>query len=242
MASAREGSRLEPRPEIASKPDAGGTVWRKSGHPRFPARSAAGKPRPLPEVREPPAVKSKSDEQLMAAVKCGDIAAFELLVERYKEVVFGLARSMLRSREDAEEAAQDTFIKLFRAREQFDDERRLEPWLLRIAGNTCRDALRRRRTEQLPITHDDEGDSLARMIADPRSVSREWNELTRQAVRQALDRLSDKLRMPLVLKYANGLTNQQIADALGISLSNVKVRMARAKDLLQVRLGERMET
>ena len=56
-----------------------------------------------------------------------------------------------------------------------------------------------------------------------------------------LDRLSDKLRAPLELKYAGGLTNRQIADALGISVSNVKVRVARAKDLLQARLGERTE-
>ena len=101
----------------------------------------------------------------MAAVKGGDIAAFETLVERYKEVVFGLARSMLRNREDAEEAAQDTFVKLFRARDQFDPDRRLEPWLLRIAGNTCRDMLRRRRSDRLPLVHDDDGDALARVVA-----------------------------------------------------------------------------
>lgn len=186
-------------------------------------------------------MEKQSDEQLMAAAKAGDIAAFELLVERYKGVVYSMAFGMLRSREDAEEAAQDTFVKLFRARDQFDDERRLEPWLLRIAGNTCRDALRRRKVDRLPTGADTAGDSLVEAVADPASLGRDAIDTARLAVRQELTKLSDSLRLPLVLKYLNGLTNRQVADTLGISVSNVKVRTARAKDLLQSRLAERME-
>jgi RNA polymerase sigma-70 factor (ECF subfamily) len=185
-------------------------------------------------------LESHTDEQLMADVKAGDIAAFEALVERYKAVVYSLAFSMLRSPEDAEEAAQDTFVKLFRARAQFDAGRRLEPWLLRIAGNTCRDALRRRTAEKIPVASAVEGERLAQLVVDPRSVGREWSEATRHAVRHEIERLSDKLRLPLLLKYINGFTNQQVADALGISVSNVKVRMGRAKDVLQSRLEERI--
>lgn len=177
----------------------------------------------------------------MAAVQAGDIAAFEAIVDRYKGTVYGLAYGMLRSREDAEEAAQDTFVKLFRARAQFDPGRRLEPWILRIAGNTCRDALRRRRVARLPLAGEAEGQSLVDCVADPGSLGRDGLEAGRHAVRQELARLSDALRLPLVLKYLNGFTNRQVADALGISVSNVKVRAARAKDLLQSRLAERME-
>lgn len=179
------------------------------------------------------------DETLMRDVQRGDIAAFEAIVERHKGMVYGLCYSMLRSREDAEESAQDTFVKLFRARDRFDAERRLEPWLLRIAGNTCRDALRRRRTEGPPLTTSIDSDQLSRLVPDPDTGV--WNEATRQAVRHELDRLSDKLRLPLLLRYVNGFTNQQVAEALGISVSNVKVRMARAKDVLQGRLRELME-
>src|SRR5690606_33283420 len=123
-----------------------------------------------------------------------------------------------RSREDAEEAAQDTFVKLFRARERFDLDRRLEPWLLRIAGNACRDALRRRRAERAGAAPGDD-DAAMQAIADPRSLGKGWSEATRQAVRHELNQLSDRLRLPLALKYVNGLTNQQIADTLGISVS-----------------------
>ncbi len=181
------------------------------------------------------------DERLMRAVQRGDMAAFEALVDRYKAVVYGLALSMLRSPEDAEEAAQDTFIKLFRARDSFDSERRLEPWLLRIAGNTCRDALRRRRADGNQAVSRVDAEVFAQSVADPRSVGKGWSEATRQAVRHEIGTLSDALRLPLVLKYVNGFTNQQVADALGISISNVKVRMGRAKNVLQGRLAELLE-
>ena len=171
----------------------------------------------------------------MIDVKDGDIAAFEQLVDRYKTPVYSLAYGMLRSREDAEEAAQDTFVKLFKARGMFDDGRRLEPWLFRIAGNTCRDLLRRRHAERIPRSTS-MSPELAEIVPDPRGDGRDPLEAGRLAVRHELGKLSDKLRLPLVLKYVNGLTNRQVADVLGISVSNVKVRMARAKDLLQSRL------
>ncbi len=171
----------------------------------------------------------------MAEVKDGDIAAFESLVDRHKGSVFSLAYGMLRSREDAEEAAQDTFVKLFRARDLFEEGRRLEPWLLRIAGNTCRDLLRRRRADGGPRSTSLSAE-LADIVAGQRHDGRDPLESGRQAIRHELGQLSDKLRLPLVLRYVNGLTNRQVADVLGISVSNVKVRMARAKDLLQNRL------
>jgi RNA polymerase sigma factor (sigma-70 family) len=185
-------------------------------------------------------VQSLTDEELMVRVQQGDLLSFELLVERMKGTVYSLAISMLRSREDAEEAAQDTFVKLFRARDQFDRDRALEPWLLRIAGNTCRDMLRRRRATRPPAAS--LLGEVARLIPDPATSDYEGREATRQAVRHQLDLLSERLRLPLVLKYRNGLTNQQVADALGISISNVKVRVARAKDVLQSRLDEAMES
>jgi RNA polymerase sigma-70 factor (ECF subfamily) len=174
------------------------------------------------------------DEQLMRKVQAGDLAAFERLVDRFKSAVYRFAYSMLRTPEDAEEAAQDTFIKLFRRRDLFDTQRALEPWLLRIAGNTCRDLLRRRRTAQLPIARDPDGGSLVHLLTDERDT--EQGQWTGQAVRHALEQLSDRHRLPLLLKYEQQMTNQQIADALGISVSNVKVRVARAKEVLQSRL------
>ncbi|HLU38244.1 MAG TPA: sigma-70 family RNA polymerase sigma factor, partial [Planctomycetota bacterium] len=186
-------------------------------------------------------VRSLTDEERMLLVKEGDVDVFAEIVERYKGVVFNLALSILRSREDAEEAAQDAFLKLFRARHLYDADRPLEPWLLRIAGNACRDLLRRRRASALPVVRDDVGENLAALVADIRADGRESRALLSQAIRHELEQLSDKYRVPLELKYRHGFTNQQIAEAVGISVSNVKVRVARAKDVLESRLERILE-
>jgi RNA polymerase sigma-70 factor (ECF subfamily) len=174
----------------------------------------------------------------MLRVQAGDLEAFEQLVERYQNMVFGLALSIVRSPEDAEEAAQDAFVKLFRARSQYDGSRELEPWLLRIAGNACRDRLRRRKAAALPLLEN--SSEVAEAVPDPRDSSPD-RATVQQSVRLELERLSDRARLPLELKYLRGMTNQQIAEALGISVSNVKVQLARAKDVLQSRLERVME-
>lgn len=178
----------------------------------------------------------------MLRIQAGDLEAFEQLVQRYQNMIYGLALSIVRSPEDAEEAAQDAFVKLFRARHQFDASRELEPWLLRIAGNACRDRLRRRRASALPMLgSSDEDEDPTQSVADRRAASE--SQLTlQQTIRSELERLSERARLPLELKYLRGLSNQQIADALGISVSNVKLQLARAKDILASRLERVMES
>lgn len=117
----------------------------------------------------------------MRRAKLGDVAAFEQIVDRYKGQVYGLCYSLVRSREDAEEAAQDAFLKLFRSREQFEEGRPLEPWLLRIAGNVSRDVLRRRKSSRLPRAGASE--VLLNLLEDPRSCREDRHAATRQAVR-----------------------------------------------------------
>ena len=176
----------------------------------------------------------------MLRVQAGDLQAFEQLIERYQSMVHGLALSILRNAEDAEEASQDAFVKLFRARHTFDQTRDVEPWLLRIAGNACRDRLRRRRAASLPILDDEDGVDLTQQLPDKRETPAPGLGV-QQLVRNELQQLSHKARLPLELKYLRGLTNQQIASAMGISVSNVKVQLARAKDVLQSRLERVME-
>lgn len=173
----------------------------------------------------------------MLRVQAGDLEAFEALVARFQSMIYGLAISMLRRPEDAEEATQDTFIKLYRARGQFDGQRALGPWLLRIAGNACRDRLRRRRVAELPtVRFESEERDILSELPDPRAGNGASRDLLAPTVRGELDQLSDKVRLPLELKYLRGKTNQEIAEFLGISVSNVKVQLARGKDILASRL------
>ena len=194
----------------------------------------------LPRALEsfaPHPLSSRSDNELMLQIQAGDLGAFEQLVCRYQTMVHGLAMSILRKPEDAEEATQDTFLKLFRARGSFDPSRALEPWLLRIAGNACRDRLRRRRAAELPaLSGGDEARELLFELPDPRQSQASSSHFVDNAVRGELEQLSDRVRQPLELKYLRGFTNQQISEALGISISNVKVQIARGKDILASRL------
>lgn len=172
----------------------------------------------------------------MLQVQAGDLEAFEQLVGRYQGMVHALAMSILRRPEDAEEATQDAFLKLFRARNSFDHQRPLEPWLLRIAGNACRDRLRRRRTSEIPgLQGGDEGRTALARIADYRHPGSAGHQAD-QTVRGELEQLSPRVRTAIELKYLYGYTNQQIAAALDISVSNVKVHVARGKDVLASRL------
>ncbi|MCU0866797.1 MAG: sigma-70 family RNA polymerase sigma factor [Planctomycetes bacterium] len=182
-------------------------------------------------------MSQRPENELMLRVQAGDLEAFEQLVERFQSMVHGLAMSILRRPEDAEEATQDAFLKLFRARAQYDHARSLEPWLLRIAGNACRDKLRRRRSGELPQvrTVGDERDPLLD-LPDSRAAHGAARSHVDHSVRGELEQLSERIRLPLELKYLRGLTNQQIAESLGISLSNVKVQLARGKDILASRL------
>jgi RNA polymerase sigma-70 factor, ECF subfamily len=182
-------------------------------------------------------MSTRSDNELMLQIQAGDLGAFEQLVARYQTMVHGLAMSILRKPEDAEEATQDTFLKLFRARGSYDHARSLEPWLLRIAGNACRDKLRRRRVAELPTlaANGDERDPLLD-LPDVRAMQGAVRQFVDHSVRGELEQLSDRMRQPLELKYLRGFTNQQIAEALGISISNVKVQIARGKDILASRL------
>ena len=90
------------------------------------------------------------------------------------------------------------------------------------------------------MLRDESAQELANQIADPSLVG-ESVAAMRQLIRSELDRLSEGARLPLELKYHRGLTNAQIAEALGMSLSNVKVQLARAKDILASRLGKVLE-
>ncbi|MEI6129986.1 MAG: sigma-70 family RNA polymerase sigma factor [Planctomycetota bacterium] len=177
----------------------------------------------------------REENELMVRIQAGELLAFESLVKRYQSMVYGLAMSILRRSEDAEEAAQDTFLKLFRARDQFDISRKLEPWLLQIAGNVCRDRRRRVFAEAKLGVPDNAAEGLLEQVPDGRSVGNPSDNHI-DIIRNELARLGAKMRLPMELKYLRGMRHAQIALVLGISVSSVKVQIARAMDLLEDRL------
>jgi len=175
----------------------------------------------------------RSETPRLQTAQQGDDPAFESFAAEYRTVMFSVARKHLRNRVDAEEAAQDALVRLYRIRSRFDLDRSPEGLVVRVVTNACRDLHRRRQTGIGAITQRMESSVL-------RSLSVGGNPgeagVDRLVARELLAGLSERHRRPLELRYLEGLTNGEIAAQLGISVSSVKLQLARAIELLQQRL------
>ncbi|HUG91446.1 MAG TPA: RNA polymerase sigma factor [Planctomycetaceae bacterium] len=150
----------------------------------------------------------------------GDEAGMRALVERYQGIVFGVCYRMLGQREDAEDVAQDVFLRVFRSLHRWDAERPLKPWLLTIAANRCRTALERRSRQPVPSEAADR-----RVCEDGRSRGSELAE----ELQLALATLRDDYRMCFVLFYEQELSCSRIGEILGCPEGTVKTWLHRAR-------------
>jgi RNA polymerase sigma-70 factor (ECF subfamily) len=165
------------------------------------------------------AQSNESDEGLMARFCDGDLPAFEILFQRYRQVIRAyLAR--LVGPVHADDLAQATFLSVVRARGRFDRKARFKPWLYAIATNAARDYLRRRREELTPTGE------LSSELADE-SGSEARDEGLEKAVQKALAQLPQSQRVAIVMHRFQNLSFAEVAQALDLSESAVKVRAHR---------------
>lgn len=168
-----------------------------------------------------PAPRPLRDDIYVAAARRGDLDAFEVLILRYEGAVSRIALGMLGSTADADDAAQETFIKAWRSLPGFRGDSAFETWLYRIATNCCLTALASRRpVEQISDRHG------ARSI-DPADVVEQTQRF--EAVSAAILTLPGGQRAAVVLRELQGLSYREVADTLGISLAAVKGRIHRAR-------------
>lgn len=191
---------------------------------------------------------TRPDEALAVDTVKGDLQAFEELVKRYQGAVFRLAFRMTGQREEAEDAAQEVFIQVFKKMYQFDPDKRFAPWLFRVATNICISRLRARK-KVIMLNFDDPAQrrlefEQADIDADP-LISLEKSELQRE-VQEVLQELPEHYRLLLIMRYQLELNSQEIARSLETTRENVDVKMHRARRLLRTamlkRLQEREET
>jgi RNA polymerase sigma-70 factor (ECF subfamily) len=175
-----------------------------------------------------------NDSDLIARAKNGDTAAFETLIEAYQSKVYNLAYKMLYNREDAADAAQDALIKIYKSLGAFQGKSKFSTWVYRLTYNICIDALRRRRTETIPID-----DALADGGANPAGEA-ERRERVREIYR-AISGLSPDHRAAVVLRDIDGHSYDEIAEILDCSVGTVKSRISRARDRLKEILYEYSE-
>jgi len=183
-----------------------------------------------------------SDATLVSQAKAGDLAAFELLVSRHERQVYSVALRIVRHPQDAEDVTQQTFLSALEHLAGFREDASFSTWLMRIATHAALKILRKRRgLDFVSLEENTEQQEGMEGIAHPEYIA-DWKESPEQLVHrnetlklidEALGQLDEKHRLVFVLRDVEGLSIQETAEALGISESNVKVRLLRAR--LQLR-------
>jgi RNA polymerase sigma-70 factor, ECF subfamily len=185
-------------------------------------------------AQTPDTVRAPNREALLQACARGDRAALQRLYQVTAPQLFGLALSILRSRELAEDIVQDSFVLVWRQAHSFDPSRGAAmAWLARIVRNRCFDLLRRRERES-PLD-----DVIVQTWEDPASSPADITALSQEAkrLRDCLDELDESPRKSLMLAYYEGMTYLQVADRMGAPLSTVKSWIRRSL----IRLKDCME-
>jgi len=177
-----------------------------------------------------------TDEEAARFVQLGETEMFGVLVERYEEKLTRYGRRFLPRTEDIEDIVQDVFVSAFENIQSFDTKERFSPWIYRIAHNAFINKLKKSVRDRLRLI------DLDAMVSHPayenaEEAARE-NAEVRKMIDRALDRLEAKYREVVVLYYLEDVPYKEIADILGVPVSTVGVRLARARSALKVHYEE----
>ncbi len=183
---------------------------------------------------------SESDEALaerVAKAMEGDFRAFDELVERHREGIVTNCRYLTRSADDAEDLAQDIFVKALFGIRGFEGRSQFRTWLQRIKVNHCLNFLERRRRVTFVNVDDPalEGEEPLTQAPDTAQAHVSAKELAR--IGAVLDSIPETLRIPLILCDHDGMEYQEIADSLNLSLSATKMRIKRGREAFRARYG-----
>ncbi|NRB58833.1 MAG: sigma-70 family RNA polymerase sigma factor [Winogradskyella sp.] len=176
---------------------------------------------------------------LIDSIKNGDTNAYAKLVDRYKDLVYTLAIRMLKNREEAEEIAQDTFIKVFKSLDKFKGDSKFSTWIYRVAYNTCLDAIKKNKKHQNDVAIDEYtfnkldtiDNALESIIKEERSV----------LIKNCISRLPEESSVILTLFYFEELSLEEISKVINIEANTVKVKLFRARKKLAVILEEYLQ-
>ena len=199
-------------------------------------------PSPAPG-ENPTAFSPLPEAALLEQCRSGNLAAFDELVRRHQDKVFSLCLWILGDRDEAADAAQDAFVRAFRALAKFRGEAAFGTWLHRIALNVARDAANRRKRAPLPFSSfegDDDRpfDPPATGVSPVQSLLKDER---RRAVREALARLAEHHRLVLVLFDLQGHSYEEVAGLLKLPMGTVKSRLNRARSALRDALEPQRE-
>jgi RNA polymerase sigma-70 factor (ECF subfamily) len=177
--------------------------------------------------------KGEEERQLVRLAQSGEEAAFEELIRRHQQRVFGLVSGILRRREDVEDVVQQVFLKVFVSLKRFDQRAAFSTWLYKISVNECWDYLRKKKVRPLVYEADLSEEQVSRLDGVVSAEQPPASSSDRAEARDLLERMMEKLpeqdRELLVLKEVEGFSVQELAEILDLNVNTVKVRLFRAR-------------
>ena len=171
-----------------------------------------------------------SDQVYIEAILNGETNAFSFLVDRYKDLVFSLALGMMKHREEAEEVAQDTFVKAFKSLGKFKGDSKFSTWIYRVAYNTCLDRLKKNKRQQSTVEINAyTANQLGTLESALDHLEKKEQETT---IQECLSKLPSKDSFILTLFYFEELSLEEISEIVGLKTNHVKVKLFRSRKKL----------
>lgn len=170
------------------------------------------------------------DQDIINRILGGDTNAFSVLVERYKDLIFTLTIRMIKNREEAEEVAQDTFIKAFKSLDKYKGDSKFSTWIYRIAYNSSLDRIKKNKKFVNNVTID------AFTEHNVKTIENAFDQLEtkerKETIKQCIDKLPSEDSFLLTLYYFEEQSLEEISKVVGINANNIKVKIFRARKKL----------
>ncbi|WP_179345995.1 RNA polymerase sigma factor [Winogradskyella ursingii] len=179
---------------------------------------------------------TNEENKLIDAITNGETKAYAQLVEQYKNLVFSLALRMLKCREEAEEVAQDTFIKVFKSLDKFKGDSKFSTWIYRITYNTCLDNIKKNKKHLNNVTIDEY--TFDKLDVIDNALEHMINQEKSELIKQCINQLPEECSAILTLFYFEELSLDEISTIINVEANTAKVKLFRARKKLAVILEQ----
>lgn len=180
------------------------------------------------------------ETRLAKLARTGDRSAFAELVDLYKDKIYHLANRMLGNRQEAEDIVQETFLRVYKNLDRYDETQKFSTWIYRIGTNLCIDHMRKRKASYSLDADFGEGegtDGYSMLPSDEKTPeSQVILSETQMRIRKAIDMLPETYKSVVVLRYLHDMSLQEIGDVLQMPVTTVKTRVHRGREYLRKRL------
>ena len=194
-------------------------------------------------------LKAATDQEVVAAARTGEEAAYRELLRRYERPVFSLIYRMVRNREQAEDLSQETFIKVLNALATYRPEYKFSSWVFKIANNAAIDHLRKRELDTLSLEGSPHADTPEKLEATTLQIGERAesaldavaNKELGGEIEQAIAKLRPEYRTCILLRHVDGRAYEEIAEIMNLPLGTVKTYIHRARNELRILLAHLRE-